>query len=67
MQANDAQELKTLLIRTLQAMKERVPDWYGQALRALADVSDAAEIRELEKIAYQDQFEDLSPPSDALH
>lgn len=56
MNPHDAQELESLLKQTLQAMKERVPDWYGRALKALADVSESEILSAMAARSYQDEL-----------
>lgn len=56
MNAHDRQELERVLRQTLQAMKERIPDWYGRALAAFADVSQNEHLSELEALAYQEDL-----------
>jgi hypothetical protein len=65
-QARDAQELKATLIRTLQAMKERVPDWYGQAMMVLAEVSQNEILSEMAAIAYQEELAEVLEERPAL-
>lgn len=63
---DDAQVLDALLKTTLQAMKERVPDWYGRALKALADVTQNEIVSELARQAYQEELAETVQHSPAL-
>lgn len=56
MNRSDAEVLDALLKTTLQAMKERVPDWYGRALKALADVSESEILSGMAARSYQDEL-----------
>jgi len=59
MNAHDTQELDRILRETLQAMKERVPDWYGRALKALEDLSQCEIISEMRAEAYRDERDEV--------
>ena len=59
-QPHDAEELESVLKRTMKALLERVPDGYGRILRAVSEITNDPAIDELAALAYREEQEEAA-------